>query len=566
MNKNLRIAVYARVSSQKQAEEMTIQSQLDELRQRIRADQLEVTQGLEFCDDGYTGSTLLRPALEQLRDQICSGLVDRLYVHSPDRLARNYAWQFVLLDECKRHDCEVIFLNQQTNDDSPESKLLLQMQGMISEYERAKILERTRRGRRFAARQGKISAIGCAPYGYRYIPKQEGDGEARWEIDPQAAPVVQQIFHWVCVEGLSLGKVVRRLAEQRIVTGRGKALWNISTIRGILLNPAYCGRAQYGKSRVCPRKTGGRPKRGHPVTPRQEQVHCPTAQEHRTTIPVPALIREELFALAAERMNENRLRQRERQEGTVYLLSGLLVCGCCGSAYCGQRPTGNFYYRCIGSDKYRRGGKAICQNTSIKGKELEEMIWSDVCDLLQDPDRLRRELQRRRESIHDDHGTTEKLERSITDLRARIARLIDAYTDGSLTLDEFKSRISHLRERLRREEAAYESHKRDSEDSYNLADIQSALDRFATDVAHHLDKTDEAKKRELLKLLIKRIEIAADEVRVVYKVPIRPFAIGPASGAFLQHRLELLCHPWEYSAFEQSPEEMCPRMAKRSHG
>jgi site-specific DNA recombinase len=255
------------------------------------------------------------------------------------------------------------------------------------------------------------------------------------------------------------------------------------------------------------------------------------------------LIREDLFVLAVERMKENRVR-RERQEGTVNLLSGLLVCGCCGSAFCGWRPGDRFYYRCIGSDKYRRGGQAICQNKGVKGNELDSLIWSDVCELLRDPDRLRRELERRRESPRDDQRTTEKMEKSIKDLRTRIARLIDAYTDGSLDPDEFKPRVGQLRERLRREEAAYESHTRDATDSSALDEIQSTLDRFAKAVVEQLETADQTKKRELIKLLVKRIEITDDEVRIVYRVPIHPFVHGPASGAgsgaILQQRLQLL--------------------------
>ena len=219
------------------------------------------------------------------------------------------------------------------------------------------------------------------------------------------------------------------------------------------------------------------------------------------------------------------------------LLSGLLICGCCGSAYCGWRPGGYFYYRCVGSDKYRRDGQAICQNKSVKGGELDALIWSDVCELLRDPNRLRRELERRRDSVQDVQATT-KIEKSVRDLRSRINRLIDAYTDGSLAPEEFKPRVGQLRERLRREEATYESQTRNSTDASDLVDIQATLEKFSKDVVDHLETADEKKKRDLIKLLVKRIEITADAVRVVYKVPIHPFVQGPASWGLLQHRLQ----------------------------
>jgi site-specific DNA recombinase len=169
MDETLRTAMYARVSSERQADELTIQSQVAALEQRIAADGLKLEDELRFLDDGYSGHSLQRPALERLRDMAWAGAVDRLYVHSPDRLARKYAYQVVLLEELAKHEIEVVFLNHDARPDSPEGTLLLQMQGMFAEYERAKILERSRRGRRHAARQGRVSVLGHAPYGYRYL-------------------------------------------------------------------------------------------------------------------------------------------------------------------------------------------------------------------------------------------------------------------------------------------------------------------------------------------------------------------------------------------------------------
>jgi site-specific DNA recombinase len=162
----LRIGLYARVSSDRQAEERTIDSQIATLRERIQADGGQVDGELEFIDDGYSGGTLLRPALERLRDQVAQGALDRLYVHSPDRLARNFAHQVLLLEEFGRAGLEVVFLKHALGE-SPESDLLLQVQGVIAEYERAKIRERVRRGKLRSARSGQFSVLGSAPYGYR---------------------------------------------------------------------------------------------------------------------------------------------------------------------------------------------------------------------------------------------------------------------------------------------------------------------------------------------------------------------------------------------------------------
>jgi len=172
------VAIYARVSSEQQAEAHTITSQVAALQERVAADGLALPGAMQFLDEGYSGATLVRPALERLRDVVASGTVDRLYVHSPDRLARKYAYQVLLVDEFRRAGVEVVLLNRALGQ-SPEDDLLLQVQGMIAEYERAKIIERHRRGKRHAARTGVVNVLRGAPYGYRSVTKSTGGGQAR---------------------------------------------------------------------------------------------------------------------------------------------------------------------------------------------------------------------------------------------------------------------------------------------------------------------------------------------------------------------------------------------------
>jgi site-specific DNA recombinase len=541
------VACYARVSSQRQAEELTIQSQLAALRQRVEHDGLVAEEERCFLDEGYSGSTLLRPALERMRDLIHCGAVDRLYVHSPDRLARKYAYQMLLLEEFARQGVQVIFLNDDPQHQSAEGNLLLQMQGMIAEYERAKILERTRRGRRFSARQGKVSALGHAPYGYRYVTKHQGDGEARYDIVLEEARLVKELFTWVGVEGLSLSKVVDRLAELGVPTATGKARWDTATIRGILLHPAYTGTAKYGKTRLFPRISGRRPKRGDPATPRQEMVTRATLPEEQEPIPVPALVSDALFQAAAERLEENRRRYREQKQGAEFLLSGLLICQRCGSAYCGRRTLQRgrddryVYYRCLGTDKYRHAGVKICTNKSVNGSLLETSVWADVCSLLQDPSRLRRELERRLERPPTTECDASHGAESIAKLKRRMSRLIDAYENGWLDKQEFETRMSHAKERLTREEEQHAQYQREVLAQEDLRLVVGQFQTFVEHIATGLKEADLAARRQLLRLLIKRIEVDADEVRIVYKVQPHPFVLSPASRGILQHRLK--CRP-----------------------
>ena len=542
MDKTLSVALYARVSSQRQADELTICSQVEMLRQRIEGDSLAVTEEFCFLDEGYSGSTLVRPALERLRDVAHCGALDRLYVHSPDRLARKYLYQMLLLDEFSRHNVQVTFLNHDPQHQSAEGDLLLQMQGMIAEYERAKILERTRRGRRFAARQGKVSVLTSAPYGYRYVSKHEGAGEARYEIVVDEARVVREMFQWVGLEGLSLSEVAQRLMDRGIPTATGRPRWDRATIRGLLCNPAYTGTAKYGKTRLETRDSGRRPKRGDPPVPRRSKVSRATAPQEQEPIPVPALVDDDLFRTAAEQLERNRRRHREQKHGAEYLLGGLLICHRCGSAYCGRRKrnaSGDqryVYYRCLGTDKYRHGGEAICANQGVNGAALEAAIWNDVCSLLEDPERLRVELERRRRPSTTDVVDARHAE-VIARLKRRIARLIDAYENGWIEKGDFESRMNRAKARLLHEQEALAEYQRAVTSADQLRLLTDDFQAFAGQIAEGLDNADFTTRRKILRMLVTQIEVDDDEIRIVYKVQPRPFAPSPDRGK-LQHCLK----------------------------
>ena len=539
MNGYMRVAMYARVSSQRQAQDLTIKSQCAELHKRIELDKVRIDSAFEFLDDGFSGSELLRPSLERLRDQVAAGLIDKVYIHSPDRLARKFAHQAILLEEFRKYSCEVIFLNQSGLPESPETNMLLQMQGMFAEYEREKILERTRRGRRFAAARGSVSVLCRAPLGYRYFAKSADNGPACWKIDPLEAETVRLMFSLVSEHSCSLGAVCRELKHLGIQTKTGKPNWSTATVRGILVNPAYFGQARYGKERLTQRKAGHRAKRGDPVVPRQSKVSKATPIEDQIMIPVPALVSQTVFEEVRCRMDENRKRQRERKDGAKYMLSGLLICGKCGSAYCSRRQGKNnlSYYRCIGTDKYRRQGKAICDNTSINGEPLESHVWSDLCNLLNNPQRLSDELFRRQSETPVAAAQQSDAQSRVNSLQGRIDRLIDAYALGLLKENEFASRIGTLRDQQGREVAALTSLRSEALDSQLTKSAANTLAHLSSQVNDNLQTATAELKRELIQLLIKRIEIDVDTVRIVYRVPPNPFRQSPDNRGKLQHRL-----------------------------
>src|SRR5512136_193572 len=216
-------AIYARVSSERQKEEGTIASQTALLLEYARAHELSVPSEWIFEEEGYSGATLARPGLERLRDLAAEGQIEVVLIYAPDRLSRKYAYQVLLTEEFSRHGVETIFLKSAAAE-TPEERLMLQFQGMIAEYERAQIAERTRRGKRHRAKTGCVNVLCGAPYGYRYIRKSE-QAQAYYEVAEAQAAVVREVFDWYTVEGLSIGAVVRRLNDRKVPTRFGKSLW-----------------------------------------------------------------------------------------------------------------------------------------------------------------------------------------------------------------------------------------------------------------------------------------------------------------------------------------------------
>jgi site-specific DNA recombinase len=384
-----RVGLYARVSSDKQTEEGTIDSQVATLEERIAGDGYAVDPALRFLDDGFRGATLVRPALERLRDLAATGAIDRLYVLAPDRLARRHAHQMILLEELQACGVEVVFVNRPLGT-TPEDQLLLQVQGVIAEYEHAKILERTRRGRRHAARCGRVSVLAKAPYGYRYIDKHTGGGEARYEVIDEEAAVVRQIFGWVGREGCSLREVARRLQQQGVRTKTGRCRWDSGTIGAMLRNSSYQGQAIFGKRRCGAPRPRLRPRRGQPeVAKATYSIYQQPGSEH-IRIAVPALVDRELFAAVQERLAENQRRLRASRHGAPYLLQGLLLCGSCDYALSVQSAGVKHqytYYTCPGTHVSEETHRRVCPNGRQRTEAVEAVVWNDVCALLSEPQR-----------------------------------------------------------------------------------------------------------------------------------------------------------------------------------
>src|SRR6516165_375490 len=544
LNPTLRVAIYARVSGEQQVKDGTIASQLEALAQRVASDGLKCEPELGFVDDGYTGETLVRPGLERLRDQAAAGVIDRLYMLDPDRFSRKYAHQVLLLEELTRCGVEVVFLRNPIGR-GPEEDLLRQVQGMIAEYEHAKIRERCRRGKQYAARHGSVNVLSGAPYGYRYVDKHEGDGQARYQVVAEEARVVRQVFEWIGRERCSIGEVCRRLRREAVPTRTGKPAWDRSTIWLMLKNPAYKGTAAFGKTRSGPLKPQRlRPQRGRPERPRRPVSRVDTPSEEQIFIEVPGLVSAELFGAVQAQLEENRRRRRDRPGGGRYLLQGLVVCKRCGYG-CYGKPTSRAaakgkvpyaYYRCTGSDAYRFGGQRLCWNKQIRTDMLDAAVWEDVRRLLSEPERIRKEYERRLEgSETGPHQEVQHLDKLVSNVKKMISRLIDAYGDGLLHKSEFEPRISAARERLAKLEAEYRQRIGEAAQEAELRLVIGQLEEFARRVSQGLQEPDWDTRREVVRALVKEVEVDEQEIRIVYRVSPSPFERGPQQGSS-QHR------------------------------
>ncbi len=523
----IRAAFYARVSGEQQAAAHTIESQIAALSDRAESDGTPVPPKRQFVDDGYSGATLIRPALDRLRDLVSLGAIDRIYVHSPDRLARNYAYQVLLLDEWRRRGVELVFLNRPLGQ-SPEDDLLLQVQGIVAEYERAKIMERSRRGKKHAAQRGSLNVMSGAPFGYRYVSVLEGGGQARFEPVAEQARVIQQIFSWIGLDRCSLAEVCRRLQEAGTPTSTGKRIWSREAVWHILQNPAYQGQAAYGKTHMMPRgrKSRLRAARGRPSEPRRSNAPAPTDPKEWVFVPVPALVDEALFRAAHAQLAENRSRARQGRRRPGYLLQGLTCCAQCGYAYYGKtirqlgagRQMRDFvYYRCSGADGYRFGGERICSNPQVQGAFLETSAWREVSNLLMNPERLELEHQERSKP-----GTLldnlETLRSQRTKLQHAMERLIDSFTEGLIEKDQFTPRMARTKSRISDLDAKIKAGAGDVDQLQHLRLATSRLRELAGAIGPELASADWHRRREIIRTLVQRIDIDTEVIKIIFRI------------------------------------------------
>ena len=516
----MRVAVYARVSTTRQAQAQTIEQQLDRLRAAAGEQGWVLDEQHVYRDDGFSGASLGRPGLDRLRDHAALADLDMVLVTAPDRLARNYVHQVLLIEELASHGCRVEFLDRPMSSD-PHDQLLLQIRGAVAEYERTLIAERMRRGRQAKLRAGTLLPWTTPPFGYRLDPERPRDA-AGVRIEPAEAALVAQMFDWYLEPQATVYQLARRLTELGVATTRGKPRWNTASVRWMLRNPAYAGRALTNRTRVAPAR-----QRKSAMLPAGPGVsHAPRPPEDWIEVPVPPVISEEIFAQVQAKLDANQ-QCAARNTRHEYLLRALVSCGACRlSCTCRQTAAGYSYYLCRGrTDPLRVAQGQRCTARYIPAGQLDELVWADLCALLTDPAQVARALARARGGAwlpQELQARQVTLRKALGQLDRQAQRLLDAYLAQVIGLDE----LQRKRQELDRRQATLAAQQRQlqatTEQRLELAAVADGIERFCQTIRAGLASATFTQRRQLAELLIDRVIVTDDQVEIRYVLPTTP--------------------------------------------
>jgi site-specific DNA recombinase len=365
----MRTAIYARVSTPRQARAQRIDEQLERLKAYAEQKGFGLEEEHIYLDEGYSGASLNRPGLDALRDAAAMAEFEVVLVTAPDRLARKYIHQILLMEELQGRGCRVEFTERPMSQD-PNDQLLLQIRGAVAEYERTLIAERMRRGRLAKLRAGQLLPWMRVPFGYRTDPERPRD-PAGLRVEEYEATIVRQMFAWYLEQGATLGTIARRLMEGGVLTPTGKDTWSRSTIRGIFKNPAYVGNAYGHCTQLVPAKA-----RRSPLEPVGAGLTAKRRPEEEwIPVSVPEIVERETFDLVQEKLSHNRRFASRNNRSHRYLLRGLVSCGACSKGSNARTSwDGRSYYVCRGTQRSspsnvaERATRLAAHSTSWSGR------------------------------------------------------------------------------------------------------------------------------------------------------------------------------------------------------
>ena len=519
----IQVAVYARVSTLHQAQTQTIEQQLQRLQGHIETQGWQLRDEHIFRDEGRSGAILNRPGLDKLRDAVRWGEIEQLLITNPDRLARKYVHQMILLEEFVRFGCQVEFLDRPMSDD-PHDQLLLQIRGAVAEYERTLITDRMRRGRLAKYQAGTLLPWTRPPYGYRLDPDQPRDPAGVWVEESEAA-VVREIFALYTQENYSLQALATYLQKQGVPTPSGKKIWSLSTLRAILRQYAYLGQVYARRNRYRPARI--RRSATHPLgQPHQTAEELPP-EEWILVATIPALINQERFDLAQTRLAQNQSFAKRNNKSHDYLLRALVSCGLCQSACTARHLKGGHnYYVCSAKGNPIHSRKAEkCLARFSPARQLDELVWQDLCEVITHPESitqalerafggqwLPQELQARRESLR----------RGRAQLEQQLTRLTEAYLNGVIPLAEYQRRRHDLQQKIEAFNQQQDQLTTKAARQTEVVGLVKSTEDFCQRIQAGLQHATFEQKRQLVELLIDRVIVKDDDVEIRYVIPTTP--------------------------------------------
>jgi site-specific DNA recombinase len=507
----MRVAFYARVSTQRQAQADGIVQQLERLQAHALAQGWTVAAEDIFRDDGYSGASLKRPGLERLRDRAALCALDRVLITAPDRLARQYVHQVLLLEELTTTGCQVEFLDRPMTRD-PHDQLLLQIRGAVAEYERSLIAERMRRGRLHKLQSGLLLPWTRPPYGFRLDPERPRDPAGVRQDEAEAA-VVATLFALYADERCSLFSLASKLQREAIMPPRGGRRWNATTVRHILTNPVYTGHVYAG--RIQASCGAGTPRR---TRPREEWI---------AVAPVPAVVTQERFDRVQDKLAQNQQFARRNNTTHPYLLRALVSCGVCGLSCTGRcLSPGYRYYQCRGKLSALHSHRdTTCPARLIPAAQLDALVWDDLCQMLTHPETIRLALER----AHGGHWLPQELQAHRNTLRhgqaslqRQVERLTEAYLAGVMDLAEYQRRRHDLEQRQQALAGQERQLEAQADRQAEIARLGLNVQRFCERVSQGLEQASWEQKRQLIEWLIARVIVTNGEVEIRYVIPTSP--------------------------------------------
>jgi site-specific DNA recombinase len=539
-----RAALYARVSSDTQKQEGTIESQIAELKRQIAAAGHVLVK--EYIDDGYSGTQLDRPALNEMRTDVKAGVFDAIYFLCPDRIAREVAYQTIIVGELLKHHKQII-ISGKDYVHNPENKLTLTMLGAFAE-----IIERTTRGRLHRLRMGEMSSNGHRIFGYEYVRKTPASPAAL--ANEEQAAVVRSIFEMFASGDFGLVTISRWLEERRIATRTGRERWTMDQVKCMLKNETYAGTRYY--NRITAAKgtipDGARLMKGRSVyRDRAEWI----------AVKVPAIVPRELFDMVQDKLRRHD--QRYCRPVTHYLLSGLVQCGCCGSRCSSSRswrrvprPSGKVsvyhraVYRCnrrARENMHDRTQIERCRNSEIGTHILEDKVFEMIQEVMLDPGKLRgcidtggvmddRSIARKLARVAGKFSALEDERRQIIGRYAAEQMTGEAYIAANRTLDERQERLTRKKAELIAA-MRFPQH----EDF-----VDASIRQFcATGNARLLACTDVDTKRQFLIDHVERVIFNRYKITILGSVPLLRLASGETT---LKFRIEGEIKKWQVRA------------------